>query len=110
MLYLLGNQTDIEGAGDMIQVGDAVHCTVMYSGNSGRRMIDTVHGIVKAIENGRFVVETPAVKCELYYSIGQEGKTIFLDQKAAKRVEDDMQARFTQEDRENSLKQDDFTQ
>ena len=71
---------------------------------------DTVHGIVKAIENGRFVVKTTAVKCDLYYSTGQEGKTIFPDQKAAERVEDDIQARFDQEDRENSLKQDDFPQ
>ena len=108
MLYELGSQANIKGAGDMIQVGDAVHCTVMYSGYAGRRMIDTVHGTVKAIENGRFVVETPAVKCELYYSTGQEGKTIFLDQKAAELAGDGKQAELTQEDRENSLKQDDF--
>ena len=94
----------------MIQAGDAVHCTVMYSGYAGRRMIDTVHGIVKAVENGRIVVETPAIKCELYYSVGQEGKTIFLDQKAAEQAGDGKQAEFSTEERENALKQDDFPQ
>lgn len=93
----------------MLQIGTNVHCLVMFETDK-RKRIETLKGTIIKITKNSYIVETKSLKCPLYYSFGQEGKTIFLSERSAEHMKDNMQSRLAEEDRESSMKTDDFTQ
>ena len=92
----------------MLQIGTNVHCLVMFETDK-RKRIETLKGTIIKITKNSYIVETKSLKCPLYYSFGQEGKTIFLSERSAAHMKDNMQSRLAEEDRESSMKTDDFT-
>lgn len=92
----------------MLQIGTNVHCLVMFETDK-RKRIEMLKGTITTITKDSYIVETKSLKCPLYYSFGQEGKTIFLSERSAEHTERSLQGNIDEEERDQRLKEPEYS-